>query len=498
MMRTSGFSRRDLLQQSAFGLGSIALSQLLAEDSFGDVGGGGDSGGGDPQRSERNADSTSSSSDPMSVKPSHFPARAKNVIFIFMSGGPSHLDLFDPKPELNRHHGQAVPASFLESLVDPVIRGDARCFGSPRKFQHFGQAGMQFSDYVPHLGSVADDLCMIRSMYTTTSNHDPGQLLMQCGSVLSGLPSMGAWVTYGLGSESRNLPGFVVLLSNSGEGVDGGTALWSNGFLSSSYRGVTFRNQGDPILHLSNPEGISAIAQRQRLDAIRAMNRARLDQTGDPEIEARIEAYELASRMQTAAPELVDFADETPATRLMYGLDNETTRSFGSNCLLARRMVERGVRFVQLYHSTWDDHSDLNSHLHKNTNMTDLPAAGLIRDLKQRGLLNDTLVIWGGEFGRTPMHEIRRGTTPGKEGRDHHPFGFTMLLAGGGTKSGSVLGRTDDLGYHAVEDRVHVHDLQATILHCLGLDHTALTYRYRGRDFRLTDVSGHVVDKVLA
>jgi hypothetical protein len=462
-------NRRAILQSSAFGFGSIALSQMLAADGL---------------------------SSP--VTGPHFSPRAKNVIFIFMSGGPSHLDLFDPKPKLNQLHGQAVPSSFLETLADPVIKGDARCFGSPRSFRRYGQSGMQFSDYAQHLGSCADDLCMVRSMYTTTSNHDPGQLLMQCGSTLFGHPCMGSWVTYGLGSESQNLPGFVVLLSNSGEGVDGGTALWSNGFLPSNYRGVTFRSQGDPILHLSNPDGLSAEMQRQRLKAITRLNSARFEKTGDPEITARIEAYELAYRMQSAAPELVDFSKETAATRALYGLDQDMTRPFGSNCLLARRMVERGVRFVQLYHSTWDDHSDLNNHLKKNTDMTDLPAAGLIQDLKQRGLLDDTLVIWAGEFGRTPMHEIRRGINPGKEGRDHHPFGFTILMAGGGIKAGTTIGKTDELGYHAVEDRIHVHDLQATILHCLGLDHTRLTYRHQGRDFRLTDVAGNVVEKLLA
>lgn len=462
-------NRRAILQSSAFGFGSIALSQMLAADGH-----------------------TSPITGP------HFSPRAKNVIFIFMSGGPSHLDLFDPKPKLNQLHGQAVPSSFLETLADPVIKGDARCFGSPRTFRRYGQSGMQFSDYVQHLGSCADDLCMVRSMYTTTSNHDPGQLLMQCGSTLFGHPCMGSWVTYGLGSESQNLPGFVVLLSNSGEGVDGGTALWSNGFLPSNYRGVTFRNQGDPILHLSNPDGLSSEMQRQRLKAITRLNSARFEKTGDPEITSRIEAYELAYRMQSAAPELVDFSKETEATRTLYGLDQDMTRPFGSNCLLARRMVERGVRFVQLYHSTWDDHSDLNNHLKKNTDMTDLPAAGLIQDLKQRGLLDETLVIWAGEFGRTPMHEIRRGVNPGKEGRDHHPFGFSILMAGGGIKAGTTVGKTDELGYHAIEDRIHVHDLQATILHCLGLDHTRLTYRHQGRDFRLTDVAGNVVDKLLA
>lgn len=481
MLLQPRFDRRQLLQNSAFGIGSIALSQLLAQDE---------------QRHSPQVDEQSGS---VASRPSpHFPPRAKNVIFLFMSGGPSHLDLFDPKPALSRLHGQPVPGSFLETLADPVIRGDARCFASPRTFTAYGQSGMQFSDYAKHLGSCADDLCMVRSMHTTSSNHDPGQLLMQCGTVLFGHPSMGSWVTYGLGTESSNLPGFVVLLSNSGEGVDGGTALWSNGFLPSNYRGVTFRNQGDPILHLSSPTGLTAAMQRRRLDAIRELNGNRFETTGDPEITARIKAYELAYRMQTAAPDLVDFSEETASTREMYGLDNETTRPFGSNCLLARRMVERGVRFVQLYHSTWDDHSDLNNHLRKNTDMTDLPAAGLIRDLKQRGLLDETLVIWAGEFGRTPMHEIRRGTTPGKEGRDHHPFGFTILLAGGGVRSGHIVGKTDELGYHAIEDRVHVHDLQATILHCLGLDHTQLTFRHHGRDFRLTDVAGNVVDKLLA
>jgi len=477
----AALNRRSLLQRSAFGLGSIALSQLLAQEE---------------------AARSGTASPLISTTPlpngTHFQPRARNVIFIFMSGGPSHLDLFDPKPQLTRFHGQPVPDSFLQSLADPVIKGDARCFSSPRKFLQYGQSGMQFSDYLPNLGRCADDLCMIRSMYTTSSNHDPGQLLMQCGTVLFGHPCMGSWVTYGLGSESQNLPGFVVLLSNSGEGVDGGTALWSNGFLPSNYRGVTFRNEGDPILHLSSPQGVTEAMQRHRIDTVRQMNAAHFERTGDPEINARIKAYELAWRMQSAAPELVDLAQETQATKNMYGLNDEATRPFGSNCLLARRMVERGVRFVQLYHSTWDDHSDLNNHLKKNTAMTDLPAAGLIQDLKQRGMLDDTLVIWAGEFGRTPMHEIRRGTTPGKEGRDHHPFGFTVLLAGGGIKPGMVHGKTDELGYHAVEDRMHVHDLQATILHCLGLDHTRLTYRHQGRDFRLTDVAGTVEEKLLA
>ncbi|MDR3633133.1 MAG: DUF1501 domain-containing protein [Isosphaeraceae bacterium] len=465
--------RRHFLLRSACGLGMIALGDLAARDGF--------------------------AATPGSMLPQpHFAPRAKRVIFIFMAGGPSHLDLFDPKPALRRLHGERVPESFLQSLADPVIKAGASVMASPRTFTRYGDCGMEFSDLLPHLGTCADDLCMVRSAFTTTSNHDPGQLLLQCGTTLFGHPCMGSWVTYGLGSECDNLPGFVVMLSNSGEGVDAGSALWSNGFLPSPYRGVTLRGQGDPILHLSNPPGVSRAAQRERLDALRDLNGLRAEETGDPEIAARVNAYELAFRMQMSAPELTDLSQESSATRALYGLDQDETRWFGTNCLLARRMVERGVRFVQLYHSTWDDHHDINKKLMKNCGMTDLPAAALIKDLKQRGLLDDTLVIWGGEFGRTPMNEVRRGNTAGKEGRDHHPFGFTMLLAGGGIRGGQIVGKTDELGYHAVEDRIHVHDLQATILHCLGLDHLRLTYRHQGRDFRLTDVSGNVVKKLLA
>jgi hypothetical protein len=470
------YRRREFLRRSAFGLGSIALAELLAREGRG---------------------AGAAAPGPLEPRP-HFEPRAKNVIFVFMAGAPSHLDLFDPKPVMARLHGQPVPASFLKNLDDPVIKASARVFASPRQFKKYGRAGMDFSDYVRHTGGVADDLCMVRSVYTTTSNHDPGQLLFQCGTTLYGHPAMGAWVSYGLGSLSANLPGFVVLLSQDTHGVDAGTALWSNGFLPASYRGVTFRAGSEPILHLTNPAGISDAVQRSRLDALRELNAMRLEQTGDLEIAARISAYELAYRMQSAAPELVDLSRESRATRTMYGLDQPTTRWFGSNCLLARRLVERGVRFVQLYHSNWDDHSGINQNLKVHTDRTDLPFAALIRDLKQRGLLDTTLVVWAGEFGRTPMNEVRRGINPGHEGRDHHPFGFTVLMAGGGIKAGQVVGATDDLGYHAVEDRVHVHDIQATMLHCLGLDHERLTYRHLGRDFRLTDVHGKVVRKLLA
>jgi hypothetical protein len=368
--------------------------------------------------------------------------------------------------------------------------------GSPRTFAKHGESGLEFSDYLPHLSQCADRLCMIRSMHTDTSNHDPAQLLMQCGVPRFGLPGMGAWVTYGLGSESQNLPGFAVLMSNNGPGDIAGTALWDNAFLPAAYRGVTFRSEGEPILHLANPEGVTAAEQRQRLSAVNDLNRLRYQQQADPEILSRIDAYELAFRMQSAAPELVDFSQESAHTLAAYGIGDRANDTFARNCLLARRMVERGVRFVQLYHFTWDDHSQLNEKLKVNCTKTDQPAAALIKDLEQRGLLDDTLVVWGGEFGRTPMNEVRRGNTPGQEGRDHHPYAFTMMMCGGGVKGGQVIGRTDDFGFLPVEDPVHVHDLQATILHALGLDHERLTYRHQGRDHRLTDVAGTVVQRV--
>ncbi|HIF32449.1 MAG TPA: DUF1501 domain-containing protein [Planctomycetes bacterium] len=466
-------SRRRFLRRTACGLGGIALSQLLADTS------------------------SKATAKGLSVRPSHFKPRAKNVIFIFMSGAPSQYDLFLPRPEMQRLHRQPVPESFLRNLDDALIKGSAQVFASPRTFSKHGECGMDFSDYLPHLATCADDLCMLRAVHTDVSNHHPAQLVMNCGVPLFGYPSMGSWVTYGLGSEANDLPGYVVLLSNSGEGVDGGSSLWNNGFLPSEYRAVNFRSNGDPILHLTTPKGISSGMQRSRLDAIRKLNEIRFQDTGDHEIESRIASYELAYRMQASAPNLVDLSNETRATHELYGLDQEATKWFGSNCLLARRMVERGVRFVQLYHSTWDDHSNLNTKLKTNCDMTDLPAAGLIRDLKQRGLLDETLVIWGGEFGRTPMNEVRRGNTPGKEGRDHHPFAYTMLLAGGGIKGGQIVGETDELGYHPTKDAIHVHDLQATILHCLGLDHEQLTFRHQGRDFRLTDVGGSVAEQLL-
>lgn len=466
-------SRRDFFRNCAGGIGTVALWSLFAREG-------------------RAAQSALGTTSP------HYAPRAKNVIFLFMAGAPSQVDLVDPKPAMQKYHGQPVPAHMLAGLNDVVIKNSATVFASPRTFQRYGQSGMDFSDFLPHTGSIADDLCMVRSMHTDVNEHHSAQLMMNCGVPMLGHPCMGSWVSYGLGSECDNLPGFVVLTSSSGKGIDGGSSLWSNGFLPSQYRGVTFRSSGDPVLFLSNPPGITNESQRARLDAMRDLNELHHADTGDYEIASRIASYELAFRMQMAAPELLDFSGESAETRALYGLDNETTRPYGTNCLLARRMVERGVRFVQLYHSTWDDHSDLNKNLKLNCDMTDRPTMALITDLKRRGLLDETLVIWGGEFGRTPMNEVRRGNIAGREGRDHHPYAFTMWLAGGGVKRGTIIGQTDELGYHIIQDPIHVHDLQATILHCLGVDHTKLTYRHQGRDFRLTDVAGNVVTNLLA
>jgi len=467
-------SRRQFFRHCAGGIGTIALHQLLA---------------GEGRAAE-------ASLPPMPIR--HFAPTAKNVIFLFMAGAPSQLDLVSHKPAMQQWHGTKVPEEMLASLKDPFLKSTATVFASPRTFQRYGESGMAFSDFLPHTGTVADELCMVHSLHTDVSNHHPAQLMMNCGVPRFGQPAMGSWVSYGLGSECKDLPGFIVLTSDSGKGIDGGSSNWSNGFLPSEYRGVTFRNTGDPVLFLSNPDGVSRETQRARLDAIRDLNGLHQAEHGDVEVASRIAAYEMAFRMQMSAPELLDFSGESEATRALYGIDNDTTRPFGSNCLLARRMVERGVRFVQLYHSTWDDHSDLNENLETNCAMTDQPCAALIKDLKQRGLLDETLVIWGGEFGRTPMNEVRRGNTPGKEGRDHHPFSFSMWMAGGGVKSGTIIGETDELGYQIVRDPIHVHDLQATILHCLGVDHTKLTYRHQGRNYRLTDVGGEVKQQLLA
>jgi hypothetical protein len=461
-------SRREFFCRSAGGIGTIALAQLLhAEGRTGD---------------------------PL-PKP-HFPPKAKNVIFLFMEGAPSQMDLFDPKPALRKWHGQSLPPSLTKDLKLAFIKPTASVLASPREFKPYGKCGMELSDLLPHTAACADDLCLVRSMYSDAFNHHPGQLLLFTGSIQGGRPTMGAWAVYGLGSESQNLPGFVVLTS--GVGTSGGSDNFTSGFLPSTYAGTVFRSSGDPILYLSNPQGISAATQRNRLDAIRDLNQQHMRAEGDVEIASRIHAYELAFRMQASAPELLDFSKESPAVLEEYGVNKEPTRPFALNCLLARRMVERGVRFVMLMHASWDHHSEINKGLTKNCGITDQPTAALLKDLKQRGLLDSTLVVWGGEFGRTPMAELRRPQDADNAGRDHHPNGFSLWLAGGGIRGGQVIGKTDELGLSIVEDKVHVHDLQATILNCLGLDHTRLTYRHMGRDFRLTDVEGSVVKKMLA
>ena len=466
-------TRRSFFQQCAGGIGIAALAQLMESEG---------------RASTRDVN-------PLAPKPPHFPAKAKNVIFMFMEGGPSQLDLFDPKPALQKWSGHPLPAEMTKNLQLAFTKPTAAVLASPRTFQPYGKSGIEFSDYIPHIGSCADDLCLVRSMHTDAFNHHPGQLLLFGGSIQVGRPTMGAWVLYGLGSVSQNLPGFVVL--GSGVGTSGGTSNWSSGFLPSTYQGVVFRSSGDAVLYLSNPPGVTQDMQRASLDVLKDLNGEHYDQTGDIEIASRISSYELAFRMQMAAPELLDFSKESPETLAMYGVDKEPTRQFATNCLLARRMVERGVRFVMLTHASWDDHTDLNRKLKQHCDTADQPTAALIKDLKQRGLLDNTLVVWGGEFGRTPMVEIRDPRDVNNAGRDHHPVAYSLFLAGGGIKPGQVIGKTDDLCMNIVEDGVHVHDLQATILHCLGLDHTRLTYRHMGRDFRLTDVAGNVVQKML-
>ena len=467
-------SRRSFFRNCAGGIETLALYQMLQQDGYA---------------------ATALSADPLAPKKPHFPAKAKNVIFLFMEGAPSQVDLFDPKPALQKLQGQPLPESLIKQTKLAFIKPSAAVLASPRKFTPAGQCGMELSDYIPHTASIADDICLVRSMNTDAFNHHPGQLLLMSGTTQVGRPTVGAWVVYGLGSESRNLPGFVVL--SSGVGTSGGASNFSSGFLPSTYQGTTFRNSGDPILYLSNPPGVTPEMQRAALDVLRDLNQEHLANTNDAEIASRINSYELAFRMQTAGPELLDFSKESAATLEMYGVNKEPTRPFATNCLLARRMVERGVRFVMLMHASWDQHTNLNRDLKKNCDITDQPAAALIKDLKQRGLLDSTLVVWGGEFGRTPMVEIRKTSDPENAGRDHHPLAYSMWMAGGGIKGGQVVGKTDDLGFNIIEDKVHVHDLQATMMHCLGFEHTRLTYRYMGRDFRLTDLEGSVVKKML-
>jgi hypothetical protein len=461
-------SRRDFLEKSACGLGTLALSTLLGE---------GVAQAGAP----------------------HFAPKAKNVIFLFQAGAPSQLDLFDHKPTLNRFDGQACPAEYLKGERFAFIKGVPKLLGSPHAFGRHGQSGQELSALLPHLAQIADEIAVVRSVHTEQFNHAPAQIFLNCGHALPGRPSMGAWVTYGLGSASRDLPGFVVLVSGLNN-PDGGKTCWGSGFLPSLYQGVEFRSQGDPVLFVSDPAGMDRATRRASLDVLKDLNRSSLDRLGDPEIATRIAQYELAYRMQASVPELMDISKESAETHALYGTEPGAV-SFANNCLLARRLVERGVRFVQLYHRGWDTHgdsegNDLNHALPALCRQTDQAAAALVKDLKRRGLLEETLVVWGGEFGRTPMNEGRNGVP--FPGRDHHPHAFSIWMAGGGIRPGIALGATDDLGYQITADPVDIHDLHATMLHLLGIDHTRLTYRYQGRSFRLTDVSGRVVKKLLA
>ena len=463
-------TRRHFLRDCTLGLGSMALASLASAN---------------PPAGDLN---------PLHVRPGHFPARAKRVIFLFMAGGPSHLELFDPKPTLVRLDGQTVPESFTRGRRFAFIRPDAKLLGSRRRFLRAGQVGADVSQLLPHTAEIVDDICLLKGMKTDVFNHGPAKVLLNTGSPQFGRPSMGAWVVYGIGSESASLPAFVVLQSGP-RGPRGGAAIWSSGFLPTLYQGVPFLRGPQPILDLQTPPGVGPQQQAQFIDAVRDLNRLRFSTTQDPEIETRIAAYETAFRMQTAAPEVMDLRGETAETLRLYGVEPGRP-SFAANCLLARRLVERGVRYVQLIHTDWDHHGgglDLGRPLDQICGEVDRPSAALVKDLKRRGLLEDTLVIWGGEFGRTPMGEPRETI-----GRDHHIDAYTMWLAGGGVKGGYIHGHTDEIGYNVVEGQVHVHDLQATVLHLLGLDHTRLTFRFQGRDFRLTDVAGNVVREILA
>jgi hypothetical protein len=457
-------TRRHFFRDCGTGVGKIALAQMLAEQGFG--------------------------------QKAHFPAKVDHVIYLFMAGAPSQFELFDDKPSLSKWHDKPTPKEFLEgkrfAFMDTFNKETPKILGSRRSFQQYGQSGHAFSDLLPEMAKVADELTFFRGVATDNFNHGPAKIFINTGSIRAGRPSIGSWVNYGIGSEAKDLPGFVVLQSGP-RGPRSGATLWSSGFLPTQYQGVPFRSTGDPILNLSAP--VPSEDQRKTLDLIRDLNASRKVATGDPEIETRIAAYELAWKMQSSGPELIDFGKESPATLASYGV-KPGEGGYAANCLLARRLVERGVRFVQLYHTDWDHHEDLGKPLEDVAKDVDRGTSALIADLKQRGLLERTLVIFGGEFGRTPMGEVRQS---GKAGRNHHIDAYTVWMAGGGLKRGITVGETDEFGFSPVgQEKIHVHDLQATILHQLGLDHTKLTYRFQGRDFRLTDVSGHVVKAALA
>lgn len=495
----ANFSRRHLLHSAGYGVGAAALAHLMGRHAVAAPAGASDAGGG-----------SAPLANPLAPKAPHFAPKAKSCIFIFLEGAPSQLDMFDPKPTLARLSGQPLPESLTREVRFAFIKKEtAVLLGSNRKFTRHGQSGNEFSDFLPHLATCADDLLIVRSMHTDQFNHHPAQLTLQCGRSFFGLPTAGAWLNYGLGSESDNLPGYVVL--SAGRGTSGGASLWQSGFLPSVYAGVLFRGQGEPVLNLTNPAGLPRELQRQGLDALGALNAAHQAEVLDPEVGSRIASYELAFRMQASAPELIDLSRETQTTLDAYGLGREDGEmkqphrgggagqyhQFAANCLLARRLVERGVRFVQLNHASWDHHSNLDAELGFNCGMADQPVAALIQDLKRRGLLDSTLVVWAGEFGRTPLGENRQGFSQ-VSGRDHHPYAFSIFMAGGGMRGGQTYGATDELGWSIVQDPVHINDFHATLLHLFGLNHLKLTHRYNGLDARLTALGGQVLRGWLA
>ena len=459
-------SRRWFLGNCGVGMAGLALNSLFAREALSNTPG-----------------------NPLAPRLPHFAAKAKRVIYIFQAGAPSHLDLFDHKQELIKRDGELPPAELLEGYRAAFINPKSALLGTKFKFNRHGQSGIEISELLPNIAKHVDDLCFIKSMQTDAVNHAPAQIMLSTGHSQFGRPSIGSWTLYGLGNESEDLPGYVVL--SSAKGTSGGASNYGCGFLPTIYNGVPFRGKGDPILYLSNPKGYDAQTQRSSLDALKQLNQQTMASISDPETASRIQAYETAYRLQTSAPELMDLGSESQATLDAYNITDPKESNFARNCLLARRLVERDVRFVQLFHEAWDQHGGLDKQLPKNCQDTDQPVAALIQDLKDRDLLKDTLVIWGGEFGRTPMAQ-------GSNGRDHHNRAFTMFLAGGGVKGGHVHGATDDFGFNVTENPVHVHDLNATLLHLLGFDHERLTYRFQGRDFRLTDVHGHVVKDIIA
>jgi len=470
-------TRRIFLGRTSLGLGSLALASLMNPSLL------------------RASTSNSPRLDTGVINPLHFAPKAKRVIFLCMAGGPSHLETFDYKPKLAELDGQPMPDSYTSGQPIAQLQGHVlKCLGPRVRFHRHGQSGQMISDFLPNIAAIADDICIVRSLRTTQINHDPAHTVMNTGTSISGRPSMGSWITYGLGSEASNLPGFIVMTSRKGRNPQPiASRQWNNGFLPSRFQGVELYSYGDPVHYIRNPAGVTPGQQRDIVSTVQQLNDLRNEHVNNPEIDTRIAQYELAFKMQTSIPDLIDFSDEPQHILDMYGTRGGDG-SFASNCLLARRLAERGVRFIQLYHRGWDHHGDLVKYMNICCGATDRAAAALVLDLKQRGMLDDTLVIWGGEFGRTPMFQ-GKGKDPG---RDHHIKGFSMWLAGGGVKPGLTYGATDELGYNATENIVDVHDLHATILHLLGIDHEKLTYRFQGRDFRLTDVAGRVVKDVIA